>query len=67
MGKFYLIEKFDADRHDWNVATPFVYDTYEEAESSLINTFEDHHTPGLYRIVEVEQYREVLRLTVDPE
>ena len=35
MGKFYLIEKFDADHHEWNVATPFVYDTSEEAELSF--------------------------------
>lgn len=67
MGKFYLIEKFDADLHEWTIATPFVYDTYEAAESTMTNTFEYHHTHGLYRVMEVEQYREVLRLTVDPE
>ncbi len=59
MGKFYIILKLDEAKQAWYLATPFMFETYDEARVFLPNPYEEYSTDGSYQIVEVEQYRVV--------
>ena len=59
MEKFYLILKLDEAKQAWYLATPFMFETYDEARVFLLNPYEEYSDDGSYQIVEVEQCRVV--------
>lgn len=64
MEKFYLILKLDEAKQAWYLATPFMFETYDEARVFLLNPYEEYSDDGSYQIVEVEQYRVVSRFSL---
>jgi hypothetical protein len=67
MGKFYLILKLDEAKQAWYLATPFMFETYDEARVFLPNPYEEYSDDGSYQIVEVEQYRVMSRFRLKSE
>lgn len=66
MERFYLILKRDEAQQASYLATPFMFETYDDASVFLLNAYEVHGD-GLYQIVEVEQYRVMSSIRIKSE